>query len=516
MQIRQTLTVGLAAVALSAFAVGSAQAQTAMPREDGSCDYTASGSVIRISPARGTKETDVLRGLYFFQATTPQLAKLSAVHKFAVVTPIKEAAGGISFDLIYTAIEKCGDAIKHPELKNVPLFASGNSAQGRYAYGLAMSRPDRSLGFCSNVPTGLSPAQPNAAQRAVPGMFFAGEVDPLVGGIDASVGPVMRFARPLGAPWSKIEVQGMGHETRRVYHVCYSFFFKMLEARLPKNWDPRAEKPTLTPLVESTGFIADDATWTSGLTKFYSYDTFPGDKRGGGTSWLPDEYMAYLHRAYTSRDSVVGITDSEGEFLWNAAIIMSERKSGETFTLEGDASKYPNWTKLELFDGNKKLQEKTGGGATFSFDIPLTADSPLSQNFVVLAQGPGGPKTTHQFMLLKLGSRVVTPPVGGSGGTAGTGAPGGAGGSATGGAAGGTGTGGVGGEGGGSGAMAGGQSGSAGDEGSAGSDGPGTSDKKDGGCSIGHGRNGSTTIWSVMLGVMLVLGRWHRRRNQGR
>jgi hypothetical protein len=514
MQTSQKFWVGSAVALISTLAVGSAQAQTAVgPREDGSCDYTASGAVVRVAPARGTKETDVLRGAYYFQATTPQLGKLSALLKFAVVTVVKAPASGVPFDVIYTAIDTCGEVLKHPELKNVPLFASGNSAQGRYAFGLAMSRPDRSIGFCANVPAGLSPMQPTAEQRAVPGMFFAGEVDALVpDGINSSVAPLMRYARPRGAPWAKIEVQGMGHETRRVYHICYSFFFKMLEARLPKDWDPRAGRPTLVPLVESAGYIADDATWTSGLTKFYSYDTFPGDKRGGNTSWLPDEYMAYLHRAYTSRDSVLGITDSEGEFLWNAAIIMSERKSGETFTLEGDASKYPNWTKLELFDGNKKLQEKTGGGATFSFDIPLTVDTPFSQNFVVLAQGPGGPKPTHQFMLLKLGDLVVASPVGGSGGSAGTGTTGGIGGSAIGGTAGGTGEGGVGGDAGGPGAPEGGQSGSAGNEGSAGSDGTGTSDNKDSGCSIGAGRNGSTAIWSVMLGALLVFARSRRRR----
>jgi len=408
MHLRQIVRFGLAASLLPLPVVGSAQAQTAVPREDGSCDYTASGSVVRVSPARGTLETDVLRAAYYFQATTPQLGKLSGLLKFAVVTPVKEAPGGIPFDTIYTALEKCGDAIKHPELKNVPLFASGNSAQGRFAFGLALSRPERGLGFCSNVPAGLSPTQPNAAQRGVPGMFFAGETDMLVpGGINSNVAPVMRYARAQGAPWSKIEVQDMGHETRRVFHICYSFFFKMLESRIPKDWDPRAGRPTLVPLDESKGYIADDSTWTSGLTKFYSYDAYPGDKRGGNTSWLPDEYMAYLHRAYTSRDNVVGIKDSEGEFLWNAAIIMSERKSGETFTLDGDASKYPNWTKVELFDGNKKLQEKTGGGATFSFDVPLTEATPFSQNFVVLAHGPGGPKPSHQYMLLKLGSLAV-------------------------------------------------------------------------------------------------------------
>jgi hypothetical protein len=506
MQLLHKTRLALVAASLSVLVVGSAQAQMVELRQDGACDYFTSAGRVRVSPAKGTLETDVLRAAYYFQATTPQLAKVSALLKFAVVTPV--IGNNISFDMIYTALERCGEAIKHPELSNVPLFAVGNSSLGRFAYGLAMSRPDRSLGFCSNGPAGLSPNQPNAAQRAVPGMFFTGEVDDVVGGVGSYVAPLMRYARPLGAPWSKIDVQGMGHETRRVFHICYSFFFKMMEARIPKDWDPRAGKPTLVPLDESKGFIADDSTWTSGLTKFYSYDSYPGDKRGGNTSWLPDEYMAYLHRAYTSRDSVVGITDSEGEFLWNAAIIMSERKSGETFTIEGDASKYPNWTKIELFDGNKKLQEKTGGGATFSFDVPLTEESPFSQNFVVLAQGPGGPKPSHQFMLLKLGSTVVAPPVGGASGTIGTGATGGAGGTATGGDGGGAGA--AGGEAG-PGAGVGGQSGNAG---SAGSDGVDMPDNKssDSGCSIGHARNRGAWTGPVLLGLMFVL-LWRRRRH---
>ena len=79
------------------------------------------------------------------------------------------------------------------------------------------------------------------------------------------------------------------------------------------------------------------------------------------SSWLLNEDMAFIYRAYSTHDWPLKIT------LPNNMSAKSEVfETGAAARIEVDDSEFASWTKLELYDGAKKVGELTKGPAEFT------------------------------------------------------------------------------------------------------------------------------------------------------
>ena len=274
------------------------------------------------------------------------------------------------------ALEKWADMGMNPELRNVPWCVTGNSSAGAFTYGLAMFAPERTICFGANVPATLNPREPSDEGLRVPGIFICGEVDHTVGNLEQStIGDRMTLNRPKGALWSKIEVQGMGHEHRRTMHIFYPFFEKCIALRLPVDANPRLGPVALNPVSEDSGWIALDTTWTSGFTEIHPIDSveFPRDPN---SSWCLDKDMAFLDRAYTSRNEKFQINTPD-TVSWEIAPVQNTDMI--TYDLEKDTSirilgnMYTefNWDKIEVYLMSEKIGEVHGGADEFEFDYKI-------------------------------------------------------------------------------------------------------------------------------------------------
>jgi hypothetical protein len=108
-----------------------------------------------------------------------------------------------------------------------------------------------------------------------------------------------------------------------------------------------------------TGWVADNTTWKSGLTRIAAAEEFKGDI--AKSSWLPNQNLAFVYRAYSTFDRPLKITSpdpmsAQGE-VWDA---------GSSVTIIVDDSKFAGWKKLELYDGATKVSKLTKGPVEFT------------------------------------------------------------------------------------------------------------------------------------------------------
>jgi len=129
--------------------------------------------------------------------------------------------------------------------------------------------------------------------------------------------------------------------------------------RYPADGDVRKGPVNLRPLDPASGWVADNTTWKSGLATVTPAKEFKGDV--AKSSWLLNEDLAYVYRAYATHDRPLRITApgrdaAKGEVL----------DAGSSVTIKVDDSKFAGWTRLELYDGATKAGELKTGPAKFT------------------------------------------------------------------------------------------------------------------------------------------------------
>jgi hypothetical protein len=199
----------------------------------------------------------------------------------------------------------------------------------------------------------------------VPSISITGEKEgfnaPPAPGVDPSTGParideVFAPYRPKGGQFAWLERQGLGHayDENRQDVLGMPLLDAAVRARYPNDGDVTKGPIKLVDIDPSTGWIADNTTWKSGLTKIYPAREFKGDL--GHSSWLQNEDLAFMYRAYSTYDKPLTIT-SPG----NCWPTMPALAPGASVPIVVDASKFPNWKKMAFYDGAKKLGEITQG-----------------------------------------------------------------------------------------------------------------------------------------------------------
>jgi hypothetical protein len=265
-------------------------------------------------------------------------------------------------------------ASQHPELANAPYVGVGFSAGGGFAFYLMVFAPEKTIAAVSYSAPYIFKrrltAPPGDALLNVPSICITGEQEgfnaPLAPDVDPATGPGRIYEvfvpyRPKGAQYAWMERQGLGHayDENRQDVLGMPLLDAAVRARYPADGDVTKGPIKLIDLDPSTGWIADNTTWQSGLTMICPAMEFTGDL--GHSSWLQNEDLAFIYRAYATYDKPLAITSPGNCWPTNPSL-----DPGSDVPIVVDAGRFPNWTKLEFFDGARKLGEVTQGPTQFT------------------------------------------------------------------------------------------------------------------------------------------------------
>jgi hypothetical protein len=151
------------------------------------------------------------------------------------------------------------------------------------------------------------------------------------------------------------------------------FMDEAIRLRYPAGEVPTATSGvTLRSLNEAHGWLADQSTWRSGLTKIASYDDYDGDKQKAG--WPLDQNVANLYRAFSTYNH-----DARLDFVFqnefgDSPSNVSYGSAPEILQLTLNVSAVPDWTKIELLNYSQPVMELTPAdypGSQLALNVPI-------------------------------------------------------------------------------------------------------------------------------------------------
>ena len=250
---------------------------------------------------------------------------------------------------------------KHPELVDAPFATTGFSAGGGSARRLLMMAPDRLIAAVI-VGSTLRIGTPTAANLGVPVCVINGDLEHEsgeAGGMSKALEPSLAEYRPKGALWGWMAVQGIGHEMAGQEVLAMPMLDAAVGLRYPMDGDVTKGPLKLKPVDLESGWVADNTTWKSGLTTIAPAKEFKGIVTK--SSWLLNQDIAFIYRAYSTHDWPLKITSPN-----NMSAKSEVFETGSAVRIKVDDTKFAGWTKLELYDGAKKMDELTKGPAEFT------------------------------------------------------------------------------------------------------------------------------------------------------
>jgi hypothetical protein len=266
------------------------------------------------------------------------------------------------YKVLQNALKQLAADSKHPELVNAPYAATGFSAGGGTARRLLMADPDRLIAAVIVGSTLKLNRKPMAANLGTPVCVINGDLEHEpgeAGGMARALEPVLAEYRPKGALWAWMAVQGVGHEFAGQEVLAMPMLDAAVRLRYPADRDVRKGPVKLKPVDLESGWVADNTTWKSSLTTIAPAKEFKGDI--AKSSWLLNEDIAFIYRAYATHDWPLKITSPS-----NMSAKDEVFDAGSGVTIRVDDSKFAGWTKLELYDGAKKVGELTKEPAEFT------------------------------------------------------------------------------------------------------------------------------------------------------
>ena len=141
--------------------------------------------------------------------------------------------------------------------------------------------------------------------------------------------------------------------------LALPFLDHVVRLRYPADADPTRGPVKLKQLTLESGWLADNASWTSGLTRIAAYGDYQGDK--SAASWLPDQDLAFIYRAFATYNRPLKIVIPNLGATNTLAI-----NAGADLPIVVDDSGFAEWKKLEFFDGAAKLGELAEGPAKWT------------------------------------------------------------------------------------------------------------------------------------------------------
>jgi hypothetical protein len=253
------------------------------------------------------------------------------------------------FKVFQNALKQFAADSGPPELAHAPYVATGFSAGGSFARRLLTAAPDKVIAVVIVGSTlKLSGAAPAAAHLGTPVCVINGEHEE--NGMASLVAPVLADFRPKGALWGWMAAPGIGHERDAQEVLAMPMLDAAVKLRYPADGDVRKGPVKLKPIDPESGWVADNTTWKSGLPAVAPAKNFKG--KVAKSSWLLNDDIAFIYRAYAAYDRPLRITAPlSGKSLVSDA--------GSDVTVVVDDAKFAGWKRLELYDGAKKVGERT-------------------------------------------------------------------------------------------------------------------------------------------------------------
>ncbi len=249
----------------------------------------------------------------------------------------------------------------NPEIANMPIIARGSSNAGVTAYSLAGFVPERMICFTPNVGPRYNPFPPSEALMKVPALMHVGPKDPFFRNGMQTTADLFAYARPKGALWAWDAEKDKGHEIAHIDDEDMKYYEEIIPLRLPKDADARKGPVKLNDLPEDSGWLADPASWESGITYIAPYKDYDRDR--SKAVWLPTADLAYLYRAVATYDNPLKLTISQlprienpnesGPLLQTAAGPVVA--PGTAVRLDCDAGAMPDWQTITFYDGAKEI-----------------------------------------------------------------------------------------------------------------------------------------------------------------
>ncbi len=265
------------------------------------------------------------------------------------------------YNVLQNALKQLAADSKHPELVHAPYAATGFSAGGGFARRLLMADPDRLIAAVIVGSTLKLNGKPMAAHLGTPVCVINGDLEHEpgeAGGMARALEPVLAEYRPKGALWGWMAVPGVRHEMVGQEVLAMPILDAAVRLRYPAEGDVRKGPVKLKSVDLESGWVADNTTWKSSLTTITPAKKFKGTI--AKSSWLLNEDIAFIYRAYATHDWPLKIT-------WPTNMSAKDEvfDTGSGVTIKVDDSKFAGWTKLELYDGAKKVGELTKGPTKF-------------------------------------------------------------------------------------------------------------------------------------------------------
>jgi hypothetical protein len=278
------------------------------------------------------------------------------LHDFAFLGTHAFSSHAENFRVMQNALKQIAAGTRHPELAHAPYVATGFSAGGGFPSRLLVEAPDKAIAAAIvGSRLNLTNTTPTAAHLGAPACIINGEHED--GGMAAVVAPVLAEYRPQGALWGWMAAPGGGHERNGQEVLAVPILDAAVRLRYPADGDARKGPVKLKPVAPESGWVADNTTWKSGPTAIAPAKDFKGDL--ARSSWLLDEDLAFIYRAYATYGRPLTITSprNDRDLVWGA---------GSRVTIGVGDSRFAGWKKLELYDGAKKVGELAAGPAEFT------------------------------------------------------------------------------------------------------------------------------------------------------
>ncbi len=269
--------------------------------------------------------------------------------------------------VFFNALDEFSKIGTHPEIANLPFVMYGSSNGGAATYGFVNFAPERAICFVANVSAGGNPVTPVDAALKVPGIFIVGKFDALIGerGITRT-DELLKYARSKGALWCwAMELKG--HEDGASFDVYMKLVEQVVAARYPQTKGPSKGIVKLLDITEESGWLVDYSSWDSGLTYVASYKDFKGDRQSVG--WVLNKDIAYVYRSLATHHNPLKVKVREFDPTYNPNTDPGTMFSlggpvanpGEQITIECDVENFPEWNKIEFFNGSVKAGEVSSG-----------------------------------------------------------------------------------------------------------------------------------------------------------
>jgi hypothetical protein len=275
---------------------------------------------------------------------------------FAIIGANFFAVRDPDYPVLLTAMKNLAEQSGHPEIENLPLCFVSFSAGAGMSMKFVQMMPDRVI---AAAPVGLEVGPRDEATRAIPTLTVFGEKD---GRQMEILGANLPKERAQSGRWATAVQWGRRHEFAAANNLVVPFFGRVIQQRYPAAQNPLQGVPKLLPSEEKSGWLVDNASWTSNAPRTASFEKYEADK--GAAGWLPDAYMAAVWRAFVSKSTDVKITSpvglNDGQ-PFNA--LPSQNPVAVTVEVKGASQK------VQLFDGDNLLGESTA--APFSWSLKM-------------------------------------------------------------------------------------------------------------------------------------------------